>query len=117
MELLAERLLNGPEFGPCREAMDEAGHQCVLPSRALCFLKPAQVLDVDHALVGKDLRHYNIVISSGFEYLLNEVLEAMPSRKRPRQKPAKQYELDMVPQQRDEKLNSRGQDLRACWDE
>ena len=61
-----QRLLDGPELGPCRGALAAAGRSCVLPCEALCFVRPAQWLTVQRALVDSDLKAYHVACTRGF---------------------------------------------------
>ena len=53
-----------------------------LPQKALVCVKPSQYETVRRALVGTELRHFHIVISESFEYLLQETLLTFPRRQR-----------------------------------
>jgi len=85
-ERLRRALLDGPEFGPVREALEKRGYPCVHSSKAVVLVKPHQYVDVDDALEAHDLHPFHIVISESLEYLLEEILAAIPCRRRPRQK-------------------------------
>mmetsp|Transcript_74881 Transcript_74881/g.229131 ORF Transcript_74881/g.229131 Transcript_74881/m.229131 type:complete len:625 (-) Transcript_74881:325-2199(-) len=84
VEGLRQRLLQGPEFNPCRKALLAAPEprSCELPEKALVFVKPQQYNAVRQALVDKELRYYHIIITEGFEYLLEEALQSFPCRQR-----------------------------------
>merc|ERR1712217_803546 len=63
--------------------MAHAGFPCELPSKAMVFVKCEQYEDVNKALIGRELHPFHIVITESFEYLLEQILQGFPSRKRP----------------------------------
>ena len=79
-------LLDGPQFWPCRDDMERQGFPCELPSQALVFVKGEQCAEVMEAIVDYDLHPFHIIIAEHLEYLLDEVLQDIPSRRRPREK-------------------------------
>eukprot|EP00931_Biecheleriopsis_adriatica_P060733 TRINITY_DN36484_c0_g1_i1.p1 TRINITY_DN36484_c0_g1~~TRINITY_DN36484_c0_g1_i1.p1 ORF type:complete len:617 (+),score=75.47 TRINITY_DN36484_c0_g1_i1:59-1909(+) len=95
IEGLRERLLNGPEFRPCREALQEANRNCELPEKALVFVSPSQYDVVRQALVGQELHYFHVVISEDFEYLLIEALQTFPCRQRAKVKQQHRQVLDL----------------------
>lgn len=81
-----QRLLEGPELRICRQVMDKGQCQYVLPSQALIFVKCEQYAEVLAALDDHELHPFHVVITRDLEYLLEEVLQSIPSRSRPREK-------------------------------
>jgi len=96
-ELFRQQLLNGPEFRPCRQAMESEGQSCVHPSQAIMLVKPDQYREISFALKGYELHPFHVVITESFEYLLEEVLAGIPCRRRPRQKANTRQEVAPVP--------------------
>jgi len=82
IEGLRQRLLTGPEFAPCRLALDAAGLSCELPEKALVFVQCWQYDATRRALIGKELHYFHIIIAESFEYLLDEALQKFPRRQR-----------------------------------
>ena len=85
-ELFRQLLIDGPHLAPCRQALHQAGKTYVHSSGALVFVWPEQVHSILEALAGFSLHPFNIVITPGLEYLLDEVLSGMPCRKCPSEK-------------------------------
>merc|ERR1712113_1367564 len=52
----------------------------------MVFVRCEQYEDVSRALVGRELHPFHIVITESLEYLLDEILESFPSRRRPRER-------------------------------
>lgn len=90
-----ETLLEGPQFHPCREALESAGYACCHSSTALLFVHPNQFPDVERALDDHELHPFHVVITESLEYLLAEILEKMPCRQRPREKSGTRLELGL----------------------
>eukprot|EP00928_Gymnodinium_smaydae_P041369 TRINITY_DN28009_c0_g1_i1.p1 TRINITY_DN28009_c0_g1~~TRINITY_DN28009_c0_g1_i1.p1 ORF type:complete len:795 (+),score=73.75 TRINITY_DN28009_c0_g1_i1:52-2385(+) len=75
-----EALLEGISLKSCRDALEEAGYTCVLPSGCKVFVHPWQYLDVMAALsrMGDTLRPYHVVVSASLEHLVEECLARIP---------------------------------------
>jgi len=86
-------LLDGPHLHACRDAMQISGHPCVLPSGALIFVMPDQYRDTCQALNGVELHPFHIVIAESFEDDLQDALDSLPCKKRPREKARDRREL------------------------
>ena len=48
----------------------------------LIFVTPDQYQDARHALMGRGLHPFNLVIAEDLEYLLHEILDSFPSKRR-----------------------------------
>jgi hypothetical protein len=79
---LRQRLLTGPELGPCRNSMEAAGQEVQLPQEALVFVRPWQYEAVRQALLDQVLQYFHIIVSEGLEYLVQEALQVFPHRQR-----------------------------------
>lgn len=95
-EYFRKALLEGPQFGPCREMLQQHGYSCVHSSDALIFVRPEQFDDVLAALHGYDLHPFHVVITANFEYLLDEVLCGISCRKRPREKKGSRHYVSLL---------------------
>eukprot|EP00929_Paragymnodinium_shiwhaense_P120041 TRINITY_DN91945_c0_g1_i1.p1 TRINITY_DN91945_c0_g1~~TRINITY_DN91945_c0_g1_i1.p1 ORF type:complete len:463 (-),score=42.71 TRINITY_DN91945_c0_g1_i1:400-1737(-) len=71
----------GPELETIRNAMREAGCQCLLPSGASIFVHPAQYTASRRAVASVQLRPYHIVVAEAFAPLVLDALRAVPSRR------------------------------------
>lgn len=102
-EKFRQALLEGVEMGPCRTALQEAGHRCDLPCGALVFVSPQLFECTVRQLEGTHVRPYHVIVAESLEYLVDAILERMPFKKRPRVK-SPRNELEILSQQ------SRGSD-------
>jgi len=85
-EGLRQRLLYGPEFESCRNALEVRGQMVELPQKALILVEPMQYRNVIAALRGRELKYFHIAISQRYELTLNETLKAFPYKQRPKVK-------------------------------
>jgi len=83
-------LLRGKEFERYRNDLIQAGHSCELESGALIFVPPELYGETVGALDGVELRPYNVVIAESFEYVLDELLNKIPFKRRPKVKSPRQ---------------------------
>lgn len=98
-ELFRSMLLQGKEFKPLRNNLQNAGYPLVLkPSDVIVLVRPDQYLDTVHSLEHHSLKRYNVVIAESEEYLVDEVLQRMRSKGRPRENRADREELDLDPE-------------------
>jgi hypothetical protein len=67
-------LAKGSPLRACREALEREGHNWKLLSSTMVFVHPSQYRDVMKALNGRSLRPSHVVVSSSFEYLVEESL-------------------------------------------
>jgi len=65
----------------------------VHPSGTIILVKPEQYNDAVASLVDHELHPFHVVITGDLEYLLAEVLQSMPCRRRPREKADSRIEL------------------------
>lgn len=97
-ELFRNMLLQDEEFEPLRNNLQNAGFPLVLkPSNVIVLVRPDQYLDTVHSLEHRSLKRYNVAIAESEEYLLDEVLQRMRSKERPRENRADREELDLDP--------------------
>jgi len=80
---------------PIRDQMHLADCPRELPSGAIMLVDPSAAPGVQHALVGKTLHGYNIVISECYEYLVGEVLASFSFQQRPKRKPGSKGRVEI----------------------
>lgn len=89
-------LLKDGEFKPLRKSLQDAGYPLVLqPSQTIVLVRPEQYLDTVNSLEGHSLKPYKVLISESEEYLMEEVLSRMSSKRRPRENRQDREELDL----------------------
>ena len=80
------KLTQSPELSVVRKGLKGQGFpMTLLPSTALVLVEADQYLETVNSptLRSRKLKRYNITIAERFEHLMNEVLSAMASKKRP----------------------------------
>lgn len=106
INLFRDQLLSGPELKPCREALYKAhgNGSCTLASGALIFTHPKSYSDVQANLSTCNFSSagLHIIIDECFEYLVEEILGAMPFQRRPKLKPAERGRREMSIQSLDD---------------
>jgi len=95
-EQFRHHLLHGPEFQQCRDALDAEGYSCVLPELALVLVEPSLFQCARDALVGVELHPFHTIISEDLKHLVEDVLQRIPSQKRPRLKAKGSQALDIA---------------------
>mmetsp|Transcript_36990 Transcript_36990/g.80771 ORF Transcript_36990/g.80771 Transcript_36990/m.80771 type:complete len:150 (-) Transcript_36990:280-729(-) len=89
-------LLQDAEFEPLRRSLK--AHNCpsvLQPSKAIVLVRPEQYFDTIASLGCRHLKRYNVVIAESEEYLMDQVLVRMASKKRPRENRQEREELDL----------------------
>lgn len=82
-----DALVKGRWLEECRHDLSVSGSHCVLRnSKAKAFVKPQQWHKVMEALRSKILRPYHVIVSSSFEHLVNESVQSIRCRRRPKLK-------------------------------
>lgn len=94
--LFRQALLDGPWFRRCREEMERQNCSCELPSQAFVFVKAEQCAEVMGAIDGYELHPFHVIITESLEYLLEEVLQSIPSRRRPREKRSSRSTIEVT---------------------
>merc|ERR1712194_596098 len=74
LQRFRDMLLQSAHLKTYRDAVELTGNSCQLPGGALMFVLAEQVDSVRHALQGKTLRNYHVVVTESLEYLIDEVL-------------------------------------------
>jgi hypothetical protein len=96
-EWFRKMLLLDKEFNPLRKSLLDAGYPILLPpSKAIVLVRPDQYLETvnSQALSARTLKRYHVVIAESEEYLMDEVLSRMSSKKRPRENKAERAEIE-----------------------
>jgi len=70
-----DALYTGPSLKKCRDALEDMGLPCQLPTGALVFVETCQYDAVRHALDGKVLRSSDVIVTESLEYLVEEALQ------------------------------------------
>jgi len=98
--LFRKMLLEDKEFRKLLESLAKAGFKYELPSGTIVLVRPDQYLETRAALRAEypkgALKRYNVVIAASEEYLMDEVLLRMASKKRPRENRAERQELGFL---------------------
>merc|ERR1712217_45760 len=71
---MVDALENGTALRACRANLLDAGFDWKLRSGALIFVHPEQYVGVMEALGDTELKPYHVIVSSSFEYLLEEAI-------------------------------------------
>ena len=79
----------------CQESLHQHGHSSEHSSGASIFVTPEQFNDASEALGAHELHPFRIIITTSFEYLLDEVLANLPCRKRPHEHSGQRQHLKM----------------------
>lgn len=95
-QLLRQTLLEGPQFRPCRDAFSSSDFSFIHSSLAILLIRPDQFHTVVEELKNVKLHPFHVVITGSLEYLLCEVLQKLPCRRRPREKPYSRLELNVA---------------------
>jgi len=97
-EVFRRKLLKGPEFRHLRGQLEEERYPVELqPSKAIVLVRPEQYRDTVNSptLTSCTLKRYNVIIAESEEYLMDEILEKMASKQRPRENRSERVELDL----------------------
>merc|ERR1711920_157092 len=83
---MGDALLHGRALQKCRQALQNEGYSCELPSGCKVFVHPHQFRLVMDAINEKDLRPHHVIVASSLEHLVEESLSKLPYKQRPRVK-------------------------------
>jgi len=97
-KLFRTMLLKDREFRPLRKSLMDARFPMLLPSGTIVLVRPDQYLDTVNSptLQSHALKRYNVIIAESEEYLMDEVLLRMASKRRPRENRLERAELDLA---------------------
>jgi hypothetical protein len=83
---LQRSLLESPSLRGCRADLEAHGYACVLPRGAVIFVHAAQYREAMHLINGMELKRSHVLVTASLEYLVEEALAQIPSRRRPSKK-------------------------------
>merc|ERR1712032_1501875 len=107
IEKFKSEIDNGPHFAPTIRDLLSASKTHIHPTGARVLVYPEQADEVLEALKDKEVRPYDLFITSSKEHLLDELLATFPCRQRPSEKKTYRHQLTMC----DKELGERAQSV------
>jgi len=95
-ELFRKMLLEDAEFASLRGQLGSRGMRPDLPCGALVLVHPDHYHAVLYNVAGRKLKRYNLIIVESDEYLLDEVLHRLSSKRRPRENRQERQKIEFA---------------------
>jgi len=95
-ELFRKMLLEDAEFKSLRDQLGSRGLRPDLPCGALILIHPEHYHAVLYNVAGRELKRYNLIIAASDDYLVDEVLQRLSSKQRPRDNHQERHRVEFL---------------------